>query len=151
MFKHLAVAAACAGLIACGGKEPAPEQTEQQVTMDGREVVSVGAMQAASPDGKVTLDMRNSNLGFRVEKGVSHGDITIICQSNRVMNLGTWLPQLASEFGKAPSDMEKGFTMFPYMAPAAEGAQKPAPVCIDSNGNHCPSYREPDGSWTCFC
>lgn len=151
MFKHLALAAACAGLIACGGTESAP--STEQVTMDGREVVSVGDMLSRSEDGKVVLDMRNSNLGFRVEPGVDHSAITIICQSERVMNLGRWLPELASQFQKSPAQMkQEGVTMFPFMAPAkGTVTEQSAPVCIDSNGNHCQSYREPDGSWTCFC
>ncbi|MCP3137002.1 hypothetical protein [Pyxidicoccus xibeiensis] len=155
MFKHLAMAAACAGLIACGGKEPAPEpeQTQQQVTMDGREVVSIADMQASSPDGQVTVDMRNSNLGFRVEPGLNHSKVTVICPSSRVMNLKQWMPELAAEFQTSPAQLEKrGFTMFPFMAPApGTVTEQSAPVCLDSMGNHCGSEREPDGSWTCLC
>lgn len=153
MFKHLTLAAACAGLLACGGKEQAPEpETSQQVTMDGREVVSVGELLAKSPDGKVTVDMRTHELGFRVEKGLDFSAITLICPSGRVMNLDMFIPEVAHNAGKAPSDYEKGFTMFPFMAGSAgDGLQKPAPVCIDSMGNYCDAEREPDGSWTCLC
>jgi hypothetical protein len=151
MFKHLAMASLCAGLIACGGSQPAPEtQQPTQVTMGGREVVSVAAMLASSPDGKVVVDMRNTELGFRVEQGVDHSAVTIICPSSRVMNLGAWLPELAAQFQKSPADYERGFTMFPFMAP--EGVtQQAAPVCIDDMGNYCDAEREPNGSWTCLC
>lgn len=153
MFKHLVVAAACAGLIACGGTQSSPEaEPSEQATMDGRKVVSVGEMLASSPDGKVTVDMRNSNLGFRVEKGLDFSAITIICPSSRVMNLAKWIPEVAHSNGQAPSDYKKGFTMFPFMAPAAGSVtEQSAPVCIDSNGYNCGSEREPDGSWTCLC
>lgn len=151
MFKHLALAAACAGLIACGGTESTEQPPE--VTMDGREVVSVGEMLAKSPDGKVTVDMRTNELGFRVEKGLDHSAITIICPSSRVMNLDKWIPEVAASNGQAPSDYAKGFTMFPFMAgsDSTDGMQKPAPVCTDSMGNTCSSEKEPDGSWTCLC
>ncbi|WP_164010789.1 hypothetical protein [Pyxidicoccus trucidator] len=151
MFKHLALAAACVGLIACGGTESTEQPPE--VTMDGREVVSIGEMVAGSPDGKVTVDMRNSNLGFRVEKGLDLNAITIICPSSRVMSLDALLVEAASQTGKAPSDYAKGITMFPFMAGSegSEGIQKPAPICIDDAGNYCDSEREPNGSWTCLC
>ncbi|MFP2909057.1 hypothetical protein ACLESD_29245 [Pyxidicoccus sp. 3LFB2] len=151
MFKHLAMAAACAGLIACGGTEKNEQPPE--VTMDGREVVSVGEMVASSPDGKVTVDMRTHSLGFRVEKGLDLNAITIICPSSRVMSLDALLVEAAAQNGKAPSDYAKGVTMFPFMANpgGTEGVQKPAPICIDSMGNNCGSEREPDGSWTCLC
>jgi len=149
MFKHLALAAACAGLIACGGTESIEQPPE--VTMDGREVVSVGEMLAGSQDGKLTVDMRNSQLGFRVEKGVDLNAVTIICPSSRVMSLDSLLVEAASQAGKAPSDYAKGVTLFPFMAGSDDGALKPAPVCIDSMGNYCDAEREPDGSWTCLC
>ena len=153
MLKHLAMAAACAGLIACGGSQPAPEPEQSpQATMDGRKVVSVGEMLASSPDGKVTVDMRNTDLGFRVEKGLDFSAITIICPSSRVMNLDAWIPEVAYNAGKAPSGFEQGFTMFPYMAPAPGSVtQQRAPICIDSEGNYCDSELEADGSWTCLC
>ncbi|MBN1207870.1 MAG: hypothetical protein JXB05_23600 [Myxococcaceae bacterium] len=153
MLKHLVVAALSAGLVACGGTEPAPEaQQPKQATMDGREVVSVSAMLAASQDGQVVVDMRNTNLGFRVEKGVDYSAITVICPSSRVMNMEKWLPELASQFQKSPADLKQGFTMFPYMAPEKGSVtQQSAPTCTDSEGNICDSEREPDGSWTCFC
>lgn len=150
MLKHLVLAAACAGLMACGGTESSSQP--KLPTMDGRKVVSVTEMQSRSADGQVTVDMRNTDLGFSVEPTVKHEAVTVICPSGRVMNLGAWIPELASQFQKAPSDLERGFTMFPYMAPAAGTVtQQRAPVCINGDGSYCDSEREPDGSWTCLC
>lgn len=159
MFKHLVMAAAAAGLIACGGKEQTPEsqQPEQPapngaISVADRQVVSVSEMMASSPEGRVTVDMRNTSLGFRVEPTLNYSAVTIICPSSRVMNLEQWLPELAGQTQRSISDLRDGFTLYPFMAPP-EGTvtQQSAPVCIDANGNYCDSEREPDGSWTCLC
>ncbi len=151
MFKHLALAAACAGLIACGGTDSTEQPPE--VTMDGREVVSVGEMLAGSRDGKATVDMRTNELGFRVEKGVDANAVTIICPSGRVMSLDALLVEAAAGAGKSPADYARGVTLFPFMADSdtTGGMEKPAPICIDDMGNYCDSEREPNGSWTCLC
>ena len=159
MFKHLVMAVAAAGLIACGGKEQAPEaqQPEQPapsgaISVANREVVSVSELAARSPGGQVTVDMRDTELGFRIEPTLDYSAVTIICPSSRVMNLEKWLPELAGQTQKSISDLRKGFTLYPFMAPA-EGTvtQMAAPVCIDADGNYCDAEREPNGSWTCLC
>jgi hypothetical protein len=151
MFKHLAMAAACAGLIACGGTESTEQPKE--VNLDGREVVSVGEMVSKSPDGKTTLDMRTNDLGFRVEKGVDANAVTVICPSGRVMSLDSLFVEAASQVGKAPSDYAKGVTLFPFLkdSDTVGGLQKPAPICTAPDGTTCDSEKEPDGSWTCLC
>lgn len=159
MFKHLVVAAASVGLFACGGKEPAPEAEQPAqpapngaVSVAGRQVVSVSEMLASSPDGQVVVDMRNTDLGFRVEAGLNYSAVTVICPSSRVMNMEKWLPELASNAQRSVSEMKQGFTMYPFMAPApGTVTQQAAPVCIGPDGTSCGSEREPDGSWTCLC
>lgn len=150
MFKHLAMAALGAGLIACGGSETAPE-AQQPVNTQG--VISVSGLLASSPEGKVVVDLRNTTNGFRVEPGVDHSAVNVICPSDRVMNLEKWLPELASEFQTSPAALQKGFTMYPFMAPkqGSVGAMG-APVCVSPDPyTQCYLHREPDGSWVCFC
>lgn len=152
MFKQLAMAAFSVGLIACGGTDTAPE-AEQTA---GKQVISVSELLASSPEGQVVIDLRNTTNGFRVEPGVDHSAINVICPSDRVMNLEQWLPELASEFQTSPAELEKGFTMYPFMATKMTTKKwgitaSSAPVCIDAEGNYCYTHREPDGSWVCFC
>lgn len=159
MFKHLVMAVAAAGLIACGGKEQAPEaqQPEQPapsgaISVANREVVSVSEMMARSPEGRITVDMRNTDLGFRIEPTLDYSAVTVICPSSRVMNLEQWLPELAGSTKKSISDLRQGFTLYPFMGPP-EGTvnQMSAPVCQDAYGNYCEAEREPNGTWTCLC
>jgi hypothetical protein len=148
MIKHLALAAFSVGLIACGGTETTVE-AEQTA---GKQVISVSELLASAPAGQVVIDLRNTTHGFRVEPGVDHSAINVICPSNREMNLEKWLPELAAEFQTSPAALEKGFTMYPFMAPKKGGVTAmAAPVCVDADGNHCYTHREPDGSWVCFC
>ena len=121
MFKHLAMAALSAGLIACGGTEKAPETVQPAGNTQG--VVSVSELLASSPEGQVVVDLRNTSNGFRVEPGVDYSAITVICPSNREMNLEKWLPELAAEFQTSPAALQKGFTMYPHMAPAKGSVQ----------------------------
>ena len=155
MFKHLAMGALCAGLIACGGTESAPAEVEkpaQTSDLASREVVSVGEMLASSPDGKIVVDLRNTDLGFRVEGGLDHSAITIICPSSRVMNLEAWLPELSAEVKTTPAQLQKGFTMYPFMAPAKGSVTAQyIPSCQNSDGTYCEAEKEKDGSWACVC
>ena len=154
MFKHLAMGALCAGLIACGGKESSPEAEQPaQNALASRQVVSVGEMLARSPDGQVVVDMRDTDLGFRVEEGLNFSAVTVICPSSRVMNLEKWLPELASISQTTPAQMEKGFTMYPFMAPAKGSVtQQSAPICTSPDPyTTCNAEREADGSWSCIC
>jgi hypothetical protein len=158
MFKHLALAAAAAGLIACGGKEQAPEAQPEQPASNGaisiahRQVVSVSEMLASSPDGRITVDMRNTDVGFRIEPTLDYSAVTVICPSSRVMNLESWLPELAGSTRKSISDLRQGFTFYPFMAPP-EGSvsQQYIPRCEDADGNICEAEKEADGSWACVC
>jgi hypothetical protein len=155
MFKHLAMAALSAGLIACGGTEQAPEtvQPGQQSGVSGREVVSVSSMMANAPGGQLVVDLRNSDLGYRFEQGLDHSAITIICPSSRVMNLEKWLPALAAEVQTTPAQLQKGFTMYPFMAPApGTVTAQYIPACgNNSDGTACKAEKESDGSWACVC
>jgi len=149
MIKHLAMAAFSVGLIACGGTEKAPE-AEQTA---GKQVISVSELLANSPEGQVVVDLRNTSNGFRVEPGVDHSAVNVICPSDRVMNLEQWLPELASEFQTSPAALEKGFTMYPFMAPKQGSVTAmAAPLCVSPDPYvQCYLHREPDGSWVCFC
>jgi len=156
MFKHLAMGALCAGLIACGGgteSSPETQQPAQSADLASREVVSVAEMLANSPDGKVVVDLRNTNQGFRVEGGLDYSAITVICPSSRTMNLKEWTPELASIMQTTPAKVEKGFTMYPFMAPAkGTVTQQAAPVCTSPDPyTVCNAEREADGSWSCMC
>jgi hypothetical protein len=156
MFKHLAMGALCAGLIACGGtSEPTPEgqKPAPASAVENREVVSVGAMLANAPGGKLVVDLRNSDLGFRFEQGLDHSAITIICPSSREMNLEKWLPELAAEVQTTPAQLQKGFTMYPFMAPApGTVTAQYIPACgSNSDGSACQAEKEKDGSWACVC
>jgi hypothetical protein len=151
MFKHLALAGLSAGLIACGGTEETTPAADQTAPPQG--VISVSELLASSPEGQVVVDLRNTRNGFRVEPGVDHAAINVICPSDRVMNLEKWLPELAAEFQTSPAALAKGFTMYPFMAPE-EGSVRAmsAPVCVSPDPyTECYLHREPDGSWVCFC
>ncbi|MFY0526968.1 hypothetical protein ACN28I_28795 [Archangium gephyra] len=151
MLKHLVTAALGLGLIACGGTEKAPETAQPAGNTQG--VVSVSELLASSPEGQVVVDLRNTRSGFRVEPGVDYSAINVICPSDRVMNLEKWLPELAAEFQTSPASLEKGFTMYPHMAPAKGSVQAlAAPLCVSPDPyTQCYLHREPDGSWVCFC
>jgi hypothetical protein len=155
MFKHLALAAASAGLIACGGTttEPTPEAGQPVLPEAAAEytqgVVSVSEMMASSPDGRVVIDLRSTTQGFHVERSVDFAAVDVICPSNRVMNLKQWVPELASEFQTSTSSLRDGFVMFSSMSNENRGevqAQK-IPPCYDP----CYLHGEPDRTWVCFC
>jgi hypothetical protein len=155
MFKHLALAAASAGLIACGGTstEPTPEADQPALPEAAAEytqkVVSVSEMMASSQDGRVVIDLRSTTNGFHVERSVDFSAVDVICPSNRVMNLNQWVPELASELQTSPSSLRDGFIMYSSMSNEHRGEvqAQSAPECVSP----CTLHREPDRTWVCFC
>jgi len=148
MHKYLAVAALGFGLMACGETTgaPAPELPSESASYVG-EVHSVSDLLAESKNGRVVLDLRHTKSGFWVAPGTDYSAVDVICPSEARMNLETWLPELATEFGTDRARLEKGFIMFSSMKRSGEVSQQNAPPCTDP----CYLHREPDRTWVCFC
>lgn len=148
MHKYLAIAALGLGLAACGEttSAPAPELPSASASYVG-EVHSVSDMLAASENGRVVVDLRDTKNGFWVAPGTDFSAVDVICPSERRMNLEAWMPELASELGTTAARMEKGFTMFSSMKSSGDVSQQSAPPCYDP----CYLHREPDRTWVCFC
>lgn len=154
MFKHLVVAAASVGLFACGTASEPTAEADQPVLPEAaaeytQGVVSVSEMMARSPDGQVVIDLRNTTSGFHVERSVDFSAVSVICPSNRVMNLKQWVPELAGEFQTSPSALKDGFIMFSSMSNENRGEVQTQriPPCTAP----CYLHQEPDRTWVCFC
>jgi hypothetical protein len=147
MIKHLALAAACVSLLACGTESSetgsvVPEKYADEVS----QVHVVSDMLARSENGRVVLDLRNSEDGFFIERGVDASAVDVICPSNRVMNLEQWRPELASEFQVAPAELEKDLFLY---SPSSriDADNNLIPVCADG----CYLHREANNQWVCIC
>jgi hypothetical protein len=146
MLKRFACAILCLGLLACGS-EPAPATEEPMNSPDNANSVHVvSEMLARSEDGRVVIDLRDTEDRFLIEKSVDYSAIHIICPGGRVMNLERWVPELAFEFKVAPSQLKHGFLMYTSSASTRNEVEQMAPVCQMG----CYAHFE-TGTWTCFC
>jgi hypothetical protein len=110
MLKHLALAALGTGLIACGDTE----SVEGAGQYDGAvsQVHNVSEMLSRSESGRVTLDLRNTAVGFQIDRNVDYSAVDVICPGGRQMPLSRWVPELAADFEVAPSELNDGLFLY---------------------------------------
>lgn len=142
MFKQLALAALGAGLAACGSESV---EGAGQYAGEVSEVHSVSDMLSRSESGRVTVDLRNTAVGFHIQRGVDYSAVDVICPGDRQMNLASWVPELAAEFLVAPAELTDG--LFLYTPRGDVNAAGPILVCTPE----CYIHSEPNGGRVCVC
>lgn len=147
MYKRIAMAILCAGLVSCAAGE------SDQLDLNGKypahvsDVVVVSELLAGSQTGRIELDLQSAASGYWIDQGVDYSAVDFVCPTGRLMNLESWLAEIRLPL----ADRADGFSMY-SSGRIDDPAAKSAPVCSPSEpGQECYLHREPDGSWVCFC
>jgi hypothetical protein len=144
MYKHLSInLAVVLGLAACSAEDVDTTNHADQYPSYVEHVFAVSDLLAQSQGGRAFIDLQVAAYGYRVEPGVDHSMVDVMCPSGRFMNLETWMLEL----GFAPSSRDTGVVIYSSGASGTE-VNKSVPLCDESV---CTLEREANGQWSCLC
>lgn len=148
MIKSLASLSLCLLLTACAANEPltepAPPRLPPAAASYVTGMVRVSDLVAESTTDRLVIDLQNTRDGFWFEPNLDVGAIDIVCPSGRVMNIESWMINLASDKQQTFTNNED-FVV--YSSTSSPREPNSAPVCDEG----CSPEREPNGTWSCIC
>ena len=148
MMKSIASLSLCLLLAGCAANAP-PAELEPPRLPEGAAsyvtgIVRVSDLVAQSTTDRLVLDLQTTRNGFWFEPNLDVSTIDITCPSGRVMNIESWMTNLASDKQQLFTNDENFIVFSSTSAPQDPNS---APVCDDG----CAAEREPNGTWSCVC